>query len=241
MSDPQKSSPAPLEPADATTPDTVREGVVIALRPIGSPTSIGLYGLGAASWTLAGLQLGWIPAAQGKSVAVVLMGFAFIAQLLASVFAFIGRDGTVGTAMGVLSLTWLVIGLVLHSSPPGTTSDALGMFLLFSGTAMVLVGITASTNKLVVASVFGLAAIRFIVAGGYELSGSTGWERLSGALGVALVLLALYTAFGAGLEDALGRTVLPLGRHGEGEVAMQGGLLDQVSRVTTEPGVRTKL
>ncbi|TCC51457.1 hypothetical protein E0H73_40750 [Kribbella pittospori] len=236
MSDPSTSKSA--KPAQSSD---LRERVVISLRPIGAPTSIGLYGLGAASWTLAGLQLGWIPALEGKTVALVLIGFAFVAQLLASVFAFLSRDGTVGTAMAVLSLTWLVIGSVLHSSKPGAVSKTLGLFLLFSATTMVLVSITASTSKLVLATVFGLAAIRFAVAGGYELSGSTGWERLSGVLGVALVVLALYTAFGAGLEDAVGRTLLPLGRRGEGEVAIHGSLLEQISKVPTEPGVRTKL
>jgi len=241
MSDPQGSGAAVQRPSDVSGGDALHERVLITLRPIGAPTSIGVYGLGAASWTLAGLQLGWIPPGQGKSVALVLMGFAFVAQLVASVFAFLGRDGTVGTAMAVLSLTWLVTGLVLHSSPPGSTSKALGMFLLFSGTTMVLVSITASTSKLVVASVFGLAAVRFLVTGVYELSGNTAWERLSGVLGLVLVLLALYAAFAAGLQDALGRTVLPLGRRGKGEVATQGSLLDQVRTVTTEPGVRTKL
>jgi succinate-acetate transporter protein len=219
----------------------VHQPVVITLRPIGSPTSLGLYGLGAASWTLAGLQLGWIPAQQGKSVALVLLGFAFVAQLLASVFGFLGRDGTVGTAMAVLSLTWLALGSILHSSPPGTTSKTLGLFLLFIATTMVLVSITAATSKRVLAAVFLLAALRFAATGGYELSGGTGWERLAGVLGLALVALALYTAFGAGLEDALGRTVLPLGRRGPGKVATDGSLPEQVSQVPTEPGVRTKL
>jgi succinate-acetate transporter protein len=228
-------------PAEASAWDALRERVVISLRPIGAPTSIGLYGLGAASWVLAGLQLGWIPTAEGKNVALVLVGFAFVAQLLASVFGFLGRDGTLGTAMGVLALTWLVTGLVLRGSPPGATSDALGLLLLFSGTTMLLLSITVSTSKLVISAVFALAAIRFLVAGGYELSGSTGWERASGVLGVALVIVALYAAFGAGLEDALGRTVLPLGRRGEGKVAVQGSLLEQVRKVTNEPGVRTKL
>jgi succinate-acetate transporter protein len=236
MSDSSTSNPG--VPAEASD---VRERVVVSLRPIGAPTSMGLYGLGAASWTLAGLQLGWIPPDEGKTVALVLLGFAFIGQLLASVFGFLGRDGTVGTAMAVLSLTWLVTGLALHSSPPGATSKALGLCLLFSATAMVLISITASTSKLVIASVFGLAAIRFAVAGGYELSGSTAWERLSGGLGVALVVLALYTAFAAGLEDALGRTLLPLGRRGQGRLATHGSLLEQISNIPTEPGVRTKL
>jgi succinate-acetate transporter protein len=215
--------------------------VVITLRPIGAPTSLGLYGLGAATWTLAGLQLGWIPAEQGKTVALVLLGFAFVAQLLASVFGFLGRDGTVGTAMAVLALTWLVTGSILHSSPPGATSKTLGLFLLFSAVTMLLVSITASTSKRVLAAVFLLAALRFAATAGYELSSSTGWERLSGVLGVALLLLAVYTAFGAGLEDALGRTVLPLGRRGSGEVATNGSLPDQVADVATEAGIRNKL
>jgi uncharacterized protein len=144
-------------------------------------------------------------------------------------------------AWGVLALTWLVTGLVLRGSPPGATSDALGLLLPFSGTTMLLISITASTSKLVVAGVFGLAAVRFLVAGGYELSGNTGWERASGVLGVVLVVVALYAAFDAGLEDALGRTVLPLGRRGKGTVAMHGSLLEQVKTITAEPGVRSKL
>src|SRR4051812_4112827 len=93
--------------------DALRQNVMISLRPIGAPTSIGLYGLAAASLVLAGLHLGWVAPSDGKNVAVVLMGFAFVAQLVAALFGFVGRDGAVGTAMAVLALTWLVVGLVL--------------------------------------------------------------------------------------------------------------------------------
>jgi succinate-acetate transporter protein len=216
------------------------ERAVINLRPIGAPTSIGLYGLAASSWTLAGLQQGWIPPDQGKIVALALIGFTFAAQFLASVFAFVGRDGTVGTAMAVLALTWLVTGLVLHSSRPGATSTALGTFLLFSGVTMVLVSITASTSKLVMAAVFGVAALRFLATGGYELSGSSLWQHTSGILGILLAVLAMYAGFAAGLEDALGRTVLPLGRRGEGKLPSATTPI-QTGRLTTEPGVRPKL
>jgi succinate-acetate transporter protein len=221
--------------------DALRQNIMITLRPIGAPTSIGLYGLAAASLVLAGLHLGWVAPSDGKNVAVVLMGFAFVAQLVAALFGFVGRDGAVGTAMAVLALTWLVVGLVLYRSAPGATSDALGFFLISSGTTMLLVAITASTSKLVPAAVFVLAAIRFLVAGGYELSGSEVWERVSGALGLVLFLLALYAAFAAALEDALGRTVLPLGRRGKGKIAVHGSLLEQVKDVTVEPGVRARL
>jgi succinate-acetate transporter protein len=225
--------------AGADGSDAPRERVMITLRPIGTPTSIGLYGLGAASWALAALQLGWLPPGEGKNVALVLIGFTFAAQLLASAFAFLGRDGTVGTAMGVLALSWLVVGLILHGSRPGAISGALGMFLLFSGTTMLLVSITASFSKLVMALVFGLAAIRFLVAGSYELSGATFWEHTSGVLGLALVVLALYAAFAAGLEDANGHTILPLGRRGTAKLPPDS--LDPGRDVLAEPGVRSKL
>jgi succinate-acetate transporter protein len=143
--------------------------------------------------------------------------------------------------MAVLSLTWLVTGLILFRSPPGSTSDALGLLLLLAGTVMTLVAATASTSKLVTGVVFLVAAIRFFVAAGYELTGAHGWERTSGVLGLLLLVLALYAAFAAGLEDVTGKTVLPLGRRGQGKVAIYGSLLEQVQELPNQPGVRTKL
>lgn len=228
-------------PGEDASWDALRERVTISLRPIGAPTPIGLFGLAAATFVLSGLQLGWVDQAEGKNVALVLMGFAFVAQIVAAIFSFLGRDGTVATAMSVLALTWLVVGLVLFRSPPGSTSDALGLFLIFSGTAMTMTGLTASTTKLVPAAVFLLAALRFLTTAGYELSGGSGWKTTAGVLGLALFVLALYAAWAAELEDALGRTVLPFGRRGQGKVAIHGSLLEQVKEVPTEPGVRTKL
>lgn len=219
----------------------LRDRLVISLRPIGAPTTIGLYGLAAASLPMAGLQLGWVPPGENRTTAVVLIGFAFLAQIVAAVFSLLARDGVAGTAMAVLGLTWLVLGLVLFLSPPGATSKSLGLFLLFSTTAMLLTAMTAALSKLVVAAVFGLAALRFLVTAVYELTGGIGWERTAGVVGLVLFALAIYTGFAAGLEDAQGRTVLPLGRRGKGRVAVTGSLLEQVKDITTEPGVREKL
>ena len=221
--------------------DALRQRIVISLRPVGAPTPIGLFGLAAATFVLSGLQLGWVDQAEGKSVALVLIGFAFVAQLLAAIFSFLARDGTVATAMSVLALTWLVVGLVLYTSPPGATSDALGLFLIFTAAAMTLTGLTAGLSKLVPAAVFLLAAVRFATTAGYELSGSSGWKTTAGVIGLVLFALAVYAAWAAELEDAQGRTVLPFGRRGKGKVAIHGSLLEQVKQIPTEPGVRTKL
>jgi hypothetical protein len=43
------------------------------------------------------------------------------------------------------------------------------------------------------------------------------------------------------LEDAQGKTVLPLGRRGRGRESMGGTLEDQISWVEREAGVRNQL
>ena len=95
----------------------------IIVRPIGSPIGLGLFGLGAATLVLAGLQLGWVEQAEGKKVALILIAFPFLAQLLASIWSTLARDGVASTAMGVLALTWLATALVLLSSKPGPSDE----------------------------------------------------------------------------------------------------------------------
>lgn len=241
MSERIMGRPGLSTPGEDAAWHSLGERVTVSLRPIGGPTSLGFYGLAAATFVVSGFQLGWVGLAEGKKVALVLVGFAFIAQIVAAIFCFLARDGIAATAMSVLSLTWLVVGLVLHTSKPGATSGALGLFLLVSGVAMVLTSLTAALSKLVPAAVFGLAALRFFTTAGYELSGRRVWEQAAGVLGLLLFALALYAAWGAGLEDALGRTVLPLGRRGKGKAAVHGSLLEQVKDVSTRPGVREQL
>jgi succinate-acetate transporter protein len=161
--------------------------------------------------------------------------------LVAGVFSFLARDGIAGTAMLVLGFSWLVVGAVLWTSKPGSTSDVLGLFLIFACVAMALCASTAALSKLVPAAVFAVASLRFGLAGLYELSSHHVWEDASGVAGLVLFALALYTAWAAALEDAQGRTVLPLGRHGKGKLASHGSLLEQVKEAPTEPGVRTQL
>jgi len=220
---------------------SLRDRIAITLRPLGAPTPIGFLGLAAASLVLSGLQLGWIDQAEGRNVALVMIGFVFVAQFVAAIFSFLARDGTAATAMSTLALVWLVTGLIMYGSQPGATSSTLGVFLLFAAVAMALAGLTASMSKLVPAAVFLVAAVRFGLTAGYHLSAGSGWKVSSGLVGLVLFALAVYAAWASELEDAAGRTVLPLGRRGKGAIALRGSLLEQVGEVVHEPGVRQQL
>lgn len=221
--------------------DGLRERISIQLRPIGTPVAMGFLGLAAATLTLSSLQLEWVPISDGKNVALALLGFAFLAQGTAAIFSFLARDGTVASAMAVLGLSWLVIGLVMLTSPPGSTSKALGVFLLFTASAVALSAATTSLSKLVPALVFLIAAVRFLLVAIYQLDGSKDWSHAAGIVGLVLFALAMYAAWAAELEDALGKPALPLGRRRKSKTAMYGSLLEQVKEVPHEPGVRKPL
>jgi succinate-acetate transporter protein len=235
-----------LEPqAETAVVDEARrrvEGLTrITVRPIGSPTGLGLFGLAAATLVLAGLQLGWAEQAEGKKVALILFAFPFLAQLLASIWSTLARDGVAATAMGVLALTWLATALVLFSSKPGQTSDALGLLLLFSAAAMALTALVATLSKIAIGLIFFTAALRFFLGGMHQLTANEAWENAAGVVGLLLCALAIYGAFAAELEDAQGETVLPIGRRMKGRLALDGSLDEQMKQAPNEPGVRQQL
>jgi succinate-acetate transporter protein len=198
----------------------------VMLRPIASSLPLGFLALALATIPFTAVQLGWIPPTEGRVAALGAIAATVPLQLLASVFGFLGRDVVAATGMGVLAGTWGTVGLTTLTSPPGAVSKGLGMFLLTAGVCM-LVPAAAATAKLVPATVMGLAALRFLVTGAYELTGSAGWKATAGWVGLLLGLVAVYAAAALALESTAGRTVLPLGRRGPAP--------------SEEPGVRPQL
>ena len=225
-------------PEPGRSPETP---IRVVLRPIGSPLALGFVALTVATFVVSGLQLGWVEPGEGRDVALILIGFVMPLQLLTSVFSFLARDSVAGTAMGILSGTWLAMGLVMLTSPPGSTSDALGLFLLVAGTAMLLPAAAALATRLVPALVLTTTALRFLLTGLYQLTAAGGWKAAAGLVGLLLAALAMYAAWAFELEDATKQTVLPTLRRGKGAEGLHKGLLDQVDEVDHEAGVRQQL
>lgn len=213
----------------------------VVLRPIAPTFPLGFVGLAAATFVYAGFQLGWVSEAERDLVGAILLAVPVPLQATGSVLAFLARDGATGTALGLLSVSWLSIGLVLILSPTGSTSDALGLLLLASAAALAASSAVTALSKLVPALVVLLTAVRFALGGVYELGGGEGWQDATAAVGLALAALALYAASANELEDAEGPGVLPLGRRGPGKEALDGSLGDQLRGLEHEGGVRKRL
>jgi succinate-acetate transporter protein len=213
----------------------------VVLRPIGNPLPLGFLALAGGSIVVSGLQLGWLEPADGHDVALILLAFVVPLQLLASVFGYLGRDVVAGTAMGLLAGIWLSIALITLGAQPGSTSDALGLFLLLAAVAMSVPAAAATTGKLVLAAVLTGAGLRFAATGLYEVTASGTWKDVAGVIGVVLCALGIYAALAMTLEDARRKTVLPLGRRKLGRTSMEGTFAGQVAGLEREAGVREQL
>jgi hypothetical protein len=219
----------------------VERATRIMLRPLANPLPLGFLALGAGTFVLAGLQLGWIVPTEGHAVALILLAFVFPLQFLASVLGYLTRDVVAGTGMGLLGATWLAIALVTIDAPPGATSGALGLLLVFVGGALLVPASVAFAGKILPALVLTTAALRFASAGVYQLDASTTWKEVSAVIGLVLCALAGYTALALAWEDARRSTILPLFRRGRGRESVEGNFADQLRLLEREAGVREQL
>ena len=228
-------------PAEKTARDELAARTLVTLRPIAGPLALGFFGLAAATFVTSGLQVGWVEPTEGKQIALCILAFTVPLQFTASLFGFLARDGVAATGMGLLSGIWAAVSLVTLTGKPGSTSDALGLFLLVAGPALWAPASAALASKRVVALVLATAGLRFLVTGLYQLTANEAWENAAGVIGLVLAAIAIYAAYAAEFEDVLKRPVLPLGRRGRGELAVKGTYAEQIARVANEPGVRQQL
>jgi len=235
---PERSAPAIDRDGPPPPPESFTR---VTLRPIAGPLTLGFGALAVATVVVAGLQLGWIPADETASVALILLAAVVPAQLLTSTLGYLARDGVAGAGMGTLAGTWAAIGLILLTSDPGSTGHAPGLLLLVAAAVMLIPAAGAAMGKFVPAAVLATTAIRFALTGIWELTGGNDWKIASAIVGLILGALAIYAAAALGLEDVAKRTVLPLGRHGEGAKAAAGDIRDQIAGIAHEPGVRQQL
>ena len=219
----------------------IEELTRIVLRPLASPLPLAFFAFGVGTLLQSSLQLGLIPQEENFGIALILGSLVFPAMLLATVFAFLSRETMAATVLGLVSFTWLSVGVVKFATYPTPTSGAVGVLQLVIALVLVMMAAGSFSAKVLLAAVFALAAVRYGLNGFYELTASVGVQITSGIVGCLLGLVAFYGGLAFGLEDFRQQAVLPIGRGGEAYQAFQGGVSDQVGPVESETGVRKQL
>lgn len=213
----------------------------VFLRPIANPMALGFLGTAVATLVDSGLNFQWFGLSETHQAALVILVFAPLTQLIASVFGYLSRDPAASTGMGVQAAAWLCIGLLLVTSPPGSTSNVLGTMLFVAGAGLFLVSLVCMGSKVVPALVLAGTALRWVVEGLYETGGTETWQDISGVIGVVVCALALYAVFALELEDQFKRTVLPTLRRGAARRVLVADLETDTEQVGAEAGVRSQL
>jgi uncharacterized protein len=212
----------------------------IVLRPVGSGLPLGFFAFGIGMLLLACQAIGYIPVAEQRSVAEILMAFVFPLELLAAVFAFLARDTLGATTLGLFTTSWLTLGWGQLSSPPGSTSVTVGIYLFGFSMAVLLLALLSTLGKPFFTLLLLTATTRQILSGMYNIGGSHELDKIAGGVGLGLAALAMYGGTALGLEDARRRDVLPLFRRGAANEAFEG-FETQLERIASEPGVRQQL
>lgn len=217
-----------------------RDQTRIMLRPIGSGLPLGFFAFGIGMLLLGCSAIGWIPVGEQKDVGMMLIAFVFPLEAIATVVAFLARDTIGATTLGLFTTSWLSLGWADKSSPAGSTSITLGIYLFGFATAALLLALMSFRSKPFFGALLTLAVVRMVLSGVYEVGDGKHWLRIAGGFGLALAAFAMYGGVALGLEDAQQSEVLPIFRIGKAREAF-GSYERQIEPLANEPGVRHQL
>jgi uncharacterized protein len=171
----------------------------IMLRPIGSALPLGFFAFAIGMLLLGCSAIGWIPVSEQKDVGMLLIAFVFPLELIATIVAFLARDTLGATTLGLFATSWLALGWADRSSPPGSTSVTLGIYLFGFATAAFLLAALSTRGKPFFSVLLAVAVARMVLAGVYESGGSHEWLKIGGGFAIGLAALT-FQGYDAQLE-----------------------------------------
>lgn len=181
-----------------------------------NPAPLGLMGFGMTTVLLNLHNAGFYP----LDSMILAMGLAYggLAQVIAGIMEY-KRGNTFGTvAFSSFGLFWwsLVILLILPNSvmycpqiPTATNEATAAYFFMWGLFTFVMFFGTLKANRAVQFVFMSLATLFFLLTA-RDLTGNTALATITGYEGIICGLSAVYTALAEVLNEAHGKTVLPL-------------------------------
>jgi uncharacterized protein len=216
-----EASQNPREADVAPAPDPGRSSGWIPA----DPGPLGLAGFAGTTFVLSMINAGLVG---DKSlvgggllplVAALALAYGGIAQLVAGIWEF--RTGNTFGAVAFVSYGafWISFFFIVQAAGAIAKTElfsGLGLYLWMWGIFTALMFLAALRTTAVIALVFFLLALTFIVLGigNSALAGgvvaTNGTIKLGGYIGLATAIVAWYAAISAVINSTYGRTVLPV-------------------------------
>ncbi len=191
----------------------------VSLQPLAAPSILGLFGFAGATFMVAANLAGWYG---GPRTPQYLFPFAAmfggLAQFLAGMWAVKARDGLASAMHGTWGAFWLAYGILYLLFALGVLPEPRGAFPALGFWFVVLAAVTWAGAVAALATNAGLVSVLTLLAAGSTLMaiatflGSDMLREIAGYVFMVSALAAWYTAAALMVEEAFGRSLLPLGK-----------------------------
>jgi succinate-acetate transporter protein len=168
-------------PADRWTPagpirshlpmDEIEREEGLAASSVADPTTMGLYGFAAATFTLSAVNAGWFPATTAIFAAPVVLVVGGIVQFSAGVWAFRKGDTFAASGFGAIggfNVAYGLYQLLSHTgvvSGPGAGAGVIGIFLACFGLIATIQMVAALWKNMALVVTFLFLALTYGLLG----------------------------------------------------------------------------
>ncbi len=178
-----------------------------------NPLPLGLLGYGMSTVLLSLANADVYSA--GTMVLAMAVFFGGIAQVIVAIMAYRNNNTFALTAFGGYGFLWITLGFLtiggIHGWADENSSTAMGFYLLMWAIFSFGLVVASLVAPRVLTGVLALTVILLVLLAFGSWADSTALVKLGGWEGVLTGASAIYLAFAFVLNDAFGRTVLPVG------------------------------
>ena len=177
---------------------------------LANPAPLGLAGFAFTTWMLSMVNAGWYPAGSVGLVLALAMAYGGTAQLVAGVLEY-KKGNTFGTvAFFSYGAFWWSFALYAHFFAAGVPQAFVGWYLFVWGVFTFYMWLATFRANMALQLVFLALWVTFVLLaiGNW---GMASMGTLGGYVGMVTAILAFYLSAAEVINEAFGRSVLPIG------------------------------
>ena len=183
---------------------------------LSNPAPLGLAGFAFTTWMLSMMNAGWFPGTEMGMVIALAMAYGGTAQMVAGLLEY-RRGNTFGTvAFFSYGAFWWSFALFAHYFGSGVSAGFIGWYLFVWGIFTFYMWIATFRANMALQLVFLALWLTFILLaiGNW---GMPSIGKVGGYVGLITAILAFYLSAAEVINEAFGRSVLPIGPFNKAE------------------------